>query len=59
MLALSAKTDAALAEDVARAEAAAESGGVNVRRSTRAVKNRVIMVRGLKLRDHMSLCLKS
>ena len=56
MLALSAKTDAALAEDVARAEAVAESGGVNVRRSTRAVKNRVIMVRGLNLHDHTSSC---
>lgn len=45
MLAFSAKTDAAAAEDAARAAAAAEAGGVNVRRSTRAVKNRVIMVR--------------
>ncbi len=44
MLAMTAK-EAAAAEDAARAEAAAESGGVNVRRSTRAVKNRVIMVR--------------
>ena len=45
MLAFSAKSDAAAAEDAARAAAAAEAGGVNVRRSTRAVKNRVIMVR--------------
>ncbi|KAK9840665.1 hypothetical protein WJX81_008358 [Elliptochloris bilobata] len=46
MLALSAKSDAAAAEDAAQAEAAADAGGVNVRRSTRAVKNRVIMIDG-------------